>query len=597
MCKTPVEVVKDGAGLRCGQCKRVYPVPRRHPDHAARGSDRRGLSWAAWTGCSSASWPPSRPPAPSPSSPRRASGSPWPSSCSSCAWRRGRARLERSPLDGPILAFCVWTLLSAAFSPDPLTSHENAKKLVLFALFYLSVEALTPGAATASGSSTPRSWAGSPCPRACSLEYYFLGFDTLVNRPHSFLGHYMTASGLVMAVLVVAAARLAFPGRPASPALARRPARCWRCSSAALAVVTALPVLRPVRGRGRAPVRGRRWPRRGAWMALSRGPWPGPATGTTLALLVVPVASLGRRHLAHAQRVAGHARGPGPDRRPARRRSSCGDWRRRWPPSWSCGPAPVVGRLTVVDASSVDRYYMWQAGIDMIRDKPVFGQGPGRILAVYPEYRWPRGAERAAAAPPRQRPADRRRARPALPRLVALVRGRGHGRRLARGARRGAARPGRRRPRWPSWPRSWWPDCSNTISATPRSSCSCCSCPPCPTPCDGSARARPRRHDASPPRAPARCSRRMRGRPRARAGRRDARRVHLGPGRAHLAGGARPRGRDRVARRFHLGGAGNVAGNVRALGRPGGAGRASSGTTPPASACARRWPRPASKPR
>jgi hypothetical protein len=26
VCKTPVELVKDGAGLRCGQCKRVYPV-------------------------------------------------------------------------------------------------------------------------------------------------------------------------------------------------------------------------------------------------------------------------------------------------------------------------------------------------------------------------------------------------------------------------------------------------------------------------------------------------------------------------------------------------------------------------------------------
>jgi len=25
-CKTPVEVVKDGAGLRCSQCRRVYPV-------------------------------------------------------------------------------------------------------------------------------------------------------------------------------------------------------------------------------------------------------------------------------------------------------------------------------------------------------------------------------------------------------------------------------------------------------------------------------------------------------------------------------------------------------------------------------------------
>ena len=53
------------------------------------------------------------------------------------------------------------------------------------------------------------------------------------------------------------------------------------------------------------------------------------------------------------------------------------------------GPARVLDRLTVTDASSRDRYYMWQAGIDMIRDKPVFGQGPGRILFVYPEYRWP----------------------------------------------------------------------------------------------------------------------------------------------------------------------------------------------------------------
>jgi uncharacterized protein len=26
VCKTPVEVIKEGAGLRCGQCRRVYPV-------------------------------------------------------------------------------------------------------------------------------------------------------------------------------------------------------------------------------------------------------------------------------------------------------------------------------------------------------------------------------------------------------------------------------------------------------------------------------------------------------------------------------------------------------------------------------------------
>ena len=26
VCKTPVQVVKDGAGLRCATCRRVYPV-------------------------------------------------------------------------------------------------------------------------------------------------------------------------------------------------------------------------------------------------------------------------------------------------------------------------------------------------------------------------------------------------------------------------------------------------------------------------------------------------------------------------------------------------------------------------------------------
>src|SRR5258708_35749013 len=52
-------------------------------------------------------------------------------------------------------------------------------------------------------------------------------------------------------------------------------------------------------------------------------------------------------------------------------------------------PATVIDRLTLSDPSSVDRYYMWQAGIDMIMDKPVFGQGPGMILQTYPRYRWP----------------------------------------------------------------------------------------------------------------------------------------------------------------------------------------------------------------
>jgi O-antigen ligase len=52
-------------------------------------------------------------------------------------------------------------------------------------------------------------------------------------------------------------------------------------------------------------------------------------------------------------------------------------------------PAALTERLTLGDASTSDRYYMWQAGVDMVLDKPVFGQGPGMVLARYPRYRWP----------------------------------------------------------------------------------------------------------------------------------------------------------------------------------------------------------------
>jgi O-antigen ligase len=56
----------------------------------------------------------------------------------------------------------------------------------------------------------------------------------------------------------------------------------------------------------------------------------------------------------------------------------------------------LAQRLTVTDVSSLDRYYMWQAGIDMIKDRPIFGQGPGMIIKTYPLYRWPQAPSRLA---------------------------------------------------------------------------------------------------------------------------------------------------------------------------------------------------------
>ena len=52
-------------------------------------------------------------------------------------------------------------------------------------------------------------------------------------------------------------------------------------------------------------------------------------------------------------------------------------------------PGGIRSRLTVLDESSRDRYYMWQAGLDMVLERPVFGQGPGMVEVVYPRFRWP----------------------------------------------------------------------------------------------------------------------------------------------------------------------------------------------------------------
>jgi O-antigen ligase len=297
---------------------------------------------------------------------------------------RGEAVLWRTPLDGPILAFCVWTLLSASFSPAPLASHEEAKKLLLFALFYLALDtfareecrervldaALLGGLALCAGA---------------AAQYLFLGYDTIDNRPRGFLGHYMTASGLVMAVLILAAGRVAFHGLPT-----RRPS--GRDLRLAVGMLAAIALLTALQGANLFAVEAERLfvaalAGGGALLALAGGPWPGRTSGTFLAALVLPLAAfallVSRTRNAWLGALVGLTviavmRVP----------------RALWALAAAVAlvlvvrPAPVMDRLTVSDASSRDRYYMWQAGIDMIREKPVFGQGPGRIIDVYPEYRW-----------------------------------------------------------------------------------------------------------------------------------------------------------------------------------------------------------------
>jgi O-antigen ligase len=298
---------------------------------------------------------------------------------------RGSARLERLPVDGPLLAFIVWSLLSAAFAPDPLAAHRSIKQLVLFSLLYVAVDTLRDDEARERVLDAAL-LGGLVLAAGAIQQFFFLGFDTLEHRPRSFLGHYMTASGLVMGALVVAAARLAFRRGPL-PRPSARDLRALTVVGGALALLTLLQ---------RADLFAVEAERlfvaalaaTAAAMVLSRGPWPDRSTGTLLAALVIPASTvallLSLTRNAWLGTLAGLAmlaflRAP----------------RTLWllPVGATAlvvlGPARILDRLTLADASSRDRYYMWQAGIDMVRDKPVFGQGPRMIQTVYPTYRWP----------------------------------------------------------------------------------------------------------------------------------------------------------------------------------------------------------------
>jgi len=296
----------------------------------------------------------------------------------------GRARFPRTPLDGPTLALCLWTLLSASFSSNPALSHVYSKKLLLFVLLYVAIDSLASDQAR-DRVLTATFLGGLALAGLTVVQYFVLGFDSLHLRPRGFLGHYMSASGVTMGIVVLAAARLSVAREWPRPG--RADVRLLLALAAGLALLTA------AKATGVGAVLATRLfvlglALAGGALALGRGRWPGRATGTLLAALVIPLGSLAlvlsQTRNAWLGTLVGLAtvavvRAPRT--------------------LWLLGaavlavlalrPDTVMSRLTLMDDSSRDRYYMWQAGIDMIVDKPVFGQGPGMILSVYPSYRWP----------------------------------------------------------------------------------------------------------------------------------------------------------------------------------------------------------------
>ena len=302
----------------------------------------------------------------------------------------GRATaLPRTPLDGPLLALVVWTLLAASFAAEPAVAHEESKKLLLFALFYLAVEGMAPAedrervlAAALLG--------GLALAAMMVVQRHGLGYDGLMRRPPGFLGHYMSASGVTMAILLLAVARLA-TGPRARP----RPVDFWLAGALLLAVAAV--ALATARGHGVLATRLFVAAVAAAAFKLARSPAArARAAEAALPFVVAPVAAWALVVSQTRSAWIGAAAGLVALAALALLRAPRLVWA-----ALAVGaalllvsPGGIRSRLTVLDESSRDRYYMWQAGIDMVLERPVFGQGPGMVEVVYPRFRWPEAPNR-----------------------------------------------------------------------------------------------------------------------------------------------------------------------------------------------------------
>ncbi len=108
----------------------------------------------------------------------------------------------------PLVAYSAASILSVAFSADPVTSFQPIKKLLLFVTVPL-VYSLARGRRTTTVVDVILS-VGAISAALGIVQYGILEYDFLGQRPHGSLGHYMTYSGLLMLVVCVAVGRLVF---------------------------------------------------------------------------------------------------------------------------------------------------------------------------------------------------------------------------------------------------------------------------------------------------------------------------------------------------------------------------------------------------
>ncbi len=246
------------------------------------------------------------------------------------------SRRVRWPLALPIVAFAVWTIVSALASAQPVDSLRATKPLMWLGVMYVVLHAL-PDRAAAHRFVTLLFVAVSVvagfaivqvmmCPAAHEatglLRWFFHG----CSRARGFFSIYMTLAGVLTPVLITR-----------MPALATVSRRSWWIVPAWLVGVLAL------------------------GLTYVRGAWLGFATGAGIGALAT------RRRIAMLAAIVLIAAGaslmlPGVAKR-----------------------ASTLGQFTADDTTR-DRLAMMHGGWRMLREHPLTGVGIGQVKRLYPDY-------------------------------------------------------------------------------------------------------------------------------------------------------------------------------------------------------------------
>lgn len=225
----------------------------------------------------------------------------------------------------PLAALAIWTLVSCAFAVDPAESFTRSRQLLFFLIVPGAMRLLRGKRATTTLNVIIALGAASAL--VGIVQYAALGYDDINHRPKGTLGHYMTYSGLLMLVACSAAARLVFHEKE----------WIWPAIAVPALLVALL-------------------------FTESRNAWVGTALAISVLiairnarlLVVVPVAAA---------------------------------------LFYVAAPANVQHRMFSVfdlnDPTNRDRVAMFKSGVNMVRDRPLFGVGLNNVPREYPKYRSP----------------------------------------------------------------------------------------------------------------------------------------------------------------------------------------------------------------